>query len=645
MTHTEQLRCAEEELKPVSWHFYNTCNNYPHNIAQKFNPELYNNDNNGQFKWFELLDRVEKIACGLMLLGIKPKELVGLMAQSGPYWTQVDMALCCLGCVSVTLFPALSLREASYILNDSGSRCLIVGDQDILDRIIKGYNNITKLEKIIVLDLNYTSRDKRITGLKELLELGEKFKIDKYAEYIECKESISINDWYSVIYTSGTSGAPRGTVISHANIVNKINGANKFWRRYNMTITDNDTTLCYLPLCHIFDRAACQLSAIFNGAAITYADSTGTVLDDIKKYNPTWFNSVPILYEKIYIHFRNKLEQNRLRKFLYKWATDTAYEALAYRREKTGAFNMDKEFDLVSRLPLFLRLKYRIAYKFFNDIRNIFGKEIRFIFLAAPGLSPSLLTFFYSIGIPVVEGYGSTESISACLLNPLTACKPGFVGINTDGNSSRIAADGELEITGASVFTQYLYKPEMTVESFTDDGWYKTGDIVTADEYGYFRILDRKKAIICTSIGKNIAPAKLKGEFKSSDYVDQIFFVGDDKNYIAALIVPNFNYFIDLYEKEGIRYNKSQIVWDDSFGMSICIKVGDDFIRMQRINQLIKDAVDKANKNLENFEKIKQYALLSERFSEQNGTMTPTHKMKKDAIIKKYSDVIEKMYN
>jgi long-chain acyl-CoA synthetase len=194
------------------------------------------------------------------------------------------------------------------------------------------------------------------------------------------------------------------------------------------------------------------------------------------------------------------------------------------------------------------------------------------------------------------------------------------------------------------MFSHYLNRPELTDESFTPDGWFKTGDIVETDKNGYYRVVDRKKAIICTSIGKNIAPAKLKGQFKTNDYIDQIFFVGDDKNYIAALIVPNYNYFVGLYEKEGIRYDKTRLQWDDSFGISLCIKVGEDFTGTYRLKQIIDDTVADANRNLETFEKIKQYSILTERFSEQNGTMTPAQKMKKNAIVEKYAGLIDKMY-
>ncbi len=239
-------------------------------------------------------------------------------------------------------------------------------------------------------------------------------------------------------------------------------------------------------------------------------------------------------------------------------------------------------------LPFFLRSKYRFAEKLFSNIRQL-STNLRFAFLSASGIAPSLLNFLCNREYLSLK-YGLTETVSASILTPITACKPGYVGINANGSYSRIASDGELETKGAGLFSHYLNRPELTGESFTQDNWFKTGDIVEIDSSGYYRVIDRKKAIICTSIGKNIAPAKLKGQFKTNDCIDQIFFVGDDRNYITALIVPNFNYFVGLYEKEGIRFNKGELQWDDSFGISLCIKVGEDFIGTYRLKQIIDEA-------------------------------------------------------
>jgi long-chain acyl-CoA synthetase len=645
MAKLEQWRWKSQELKPISWHFYNTCEKFPDRDAQLFNPKLYYNDHNGRLTWSQMKNRVEAMACGLMSFGLEKGDMVGIMAASSPHWTQADMAICCSGGVSVTIFPTLSFKEAGYIMKDSGSKFLFVGDEKNLQMMLSHYAEMPALKKIIVLDLGYKSNDERVIGLKDFIAIGEEWKKNNYPEYIARKDSININDWYTIIYTSGTTGEGKGVVLSHFNGVSRMAGVDEFWERYGMAIDETDRTLCFLPLSHIFDRGSCQLAAILHGSTIAYADKPGTLLEDMQKYNPTWINCVPRLYEKIYIQFRQTMEESPLKKKIFDWALKVGTEALEYRKDEKGCYNMHPSFDLASRLPLGLRIKYKIADKLFAKIRALFGNRFRHSFSASAGIAPELLKFFYTIGLAVVEGYGSTESFNACILNPVTACKPGYVGINANGGQSRIAEDGELEISEAGVFSQYLNKPEVTKESFTEDGWFKTGDLVIQDDYGYYKIIDRKKAIICTAVGKNIAPAKLENLFSTSSYVEQIFFIGDERNYITALIVPNFNYFMTLFDKEGINYDKSQIVFDDSSGVAICTKVGEDFVSHPRLVELIQKEVDSANKQLESFELIKNFAILRERFTENNGMLTPSQKTKKRVILEKYADVIEKMYS
>lgn len=305
---------------------------------------------------------------------------------------------------------------------------------------------------------------------------------------------------------------------------------------------------------------------------------------------------------------------------------------------------MTWEFDLKSKLPLGLRIKYSIADKLFAKVRELFGNRMRFAFSASAGISPDLLKFFYIVGVPVLEGYGLTETTSAVTYNPMLAAKPGSVGPEANGSRVRLAPDGEIEVSGAGVFVGYLNKPEETKEVFTEDGWFKTGDIGVIDENGYYRIVDRKKAIICLAIGKNVAPAKIENLFATSIAVEQVFMIGDERNYMSALIVPNFAYFMELFDREGISYDKSKVVYAEINGAQICVEVGEDFINQPRLQEIIKQTVDEVNSRLEEFELIKQYTVIKRRFTEENGELTPTQKAKKRVIIEHYADVIEDMY-
>ena len=640
----EQWAWQTEELHTVVGYFKDVCDKFPDKEAQLFNADLYNGDSNGRMTWSEMKNRVDDIACGLMNLGLGKQDFVAIMSHSTPYWTHADMAISNCGAVSVTIYPTLSIKETSYILNDSKSRFVFVGAGDLVDLILPHFDEIPALEKIIVMDLAYTSSDERVMGLGELIKSGEDYKKRSYDEYLNRQESVTLEDIYTILYTSGTTGQGKGVMLSHWNVATRFSGVSEFFERYGMGLDENDVGLCFLPLSHIFERGSLQMMAIAKGATIAYADKPGTLMADIQKYNPSWFNCVPRLYEKIYMEFQRQLEGSAVKKKLFDWALKVGEQALEYRLDEKGTYNMSPDFDLVGKLPTGLKIKFLLADKLFAKVRALFGSKFKFSFSASAGISADLLKFYYTIGLAVCEGYGSTESFNACMLNPITNCKPGYVGINANGGWARVAPDGELEISGAGVFKTYLNKPEATAESFTGDGWFKTGDLVQVDENGYYKIVDRKKAIICTAIGKNIAPAKIESLFSTSPLVEQIFLIGDERNFISALITPNFAYFIDVFESQGVSYDKDSLLWSDATGIDICMGVGEDFISQPVLKEMIDKEVQKANQSLEHFEQIKQYTIIKDRFSEDNGQLTPTQKAKKRIIEDVYSGEIEKMY-
>jgi long-chain acyl-CoA synthetase len=588
-------------------------------------------------------ERVESIACGLMSRGFGKQEKAGIMSPSSPYWTHVDMALANAGGVSVTIYPTLSLNETIYIMKDSGSSYLFVGNEQILNLVKPGLDEMPALKTVVVMDLAFRG-DGPIIGLTELMEEGREWKKMNHAAYTERWQGVGLDDWYTILYTSGTTGEGKGVILPHWCASSRLMGTREFFHRYGMDITENDVTLCFLPLSHIFDRGSCQGLAIWQGACIAYADKPGTLLEDMQKYNPTWINCVPRLYEKIFITFKQQMAASPLKKKIFDWAFTVGTQALEYRSVGNGCYDMTPGLDLASRLPLGLRIKFRIADKLFAKVRALFGNRFRHSFSASAGIAPDLLRFFYTLGLAVVEGYGSTESFNAAVLNPLTACKPGYMGMNANGSTSRVAPDGELELSGAGIFKGYLNKPNDTRESFTEDGFFKTGDVVELSPDGYYRFVERKKAIICTAVGKNIAPAKLENLFSTSSVIEQVFFIGDEKPFITGLLVPNFNYFIDLFGRESIPYDTGALTWSDATGVRICTGVGDDFISQPRLKELIDRDVKAANKKLEHFEEIKKYTILRSRFTEDNGQLTPTQKAKKRVILKAYAGAIEKMY-
>ncbi|MFY9398326.1 MAG: AMP-binding protein [Desulfomonilia bacterium] len=633
-----------ENLRTVPQYFYQTCEAFASRPAQRFNPELYRNDGNGRFTYDEMRERVEAIAGGLLSLGLERQELVGLMSRPSPYWTQVDMAISNCAAVSVTIYPTISPGEVLHILSDSRCRYLLIDSEENLERIRPVLAKATDLEKVVVLDPGSRIQDGLAIGLWELMEKGWAWMRENRAAYNERWQSVTLDDWYTILYTSGTTGTSKGVVLTHWCTSSRMEGVKDFFSRYGMEITEHDVTLCYLPLSHIFERGSCQLLAICQGACIAYADRPATLLEDMHKYNPTWINCVPRLYEKIYVKLLSKMSESPIKKVLFDMALKVGRKALDYRKDHRGCYDMSPGFRLAERLPLGLKLQYLLAEKLFAQVRALFGSRLRFAFSASAGIAPELLTFYYTLGLAVVEGYGSTESASACILNPLTACKPGYVGVEANHSLARVAPDGELEISGAGVFSHYLNLPDETKDSFTEDGWFKTGDVVAVDDFGYYRIVDRKKAIICTAVGKNIAPAKIENLFALSPCIEQVFLIGDERNYISALIVPNFEHFIELFDREGIPYDKGAIGYSEIGGIRICMKGGEDFVNHPRLRELIDREVAEVNRQLEDFERIRAYSILRERFTEENGQLTPTQKTRKSAILARYADLIESMY-
>jgi len=644
----DQWEWERIQLPTATQRFVENSITYANKDLQRFNAALYNGDSNGTMKWGEVYARVENYACGLMSIGLAKQDMAGIMAASGPYWTHADMALACANGVSVAIYPTLSLKEVSYILNDSGSRFIFLRGDNILQMILDGFGNLPKLEKIIVMDREYKSNDPRVISMGDLEKLGIEWKKDSknYNAYIARRDGVVLDDIYTILYTSGTTGQGKGVVLTHHNCSTRMLGVNEFFNYCGMGFKTEYTTLCFLPLAHIFDRGSCQAAAIYNGCTICYADSPGTLLDDLQRYNPDWINCVPRLYEKIYIQLQQKMGESGLKRKLFDWALKVGEQVFMQRFDpETGTYNMGHDFDITGNLPLGLKIKYKIADKLFSKVRALFGKNFKHSFSASASISPELLKFFYIIGIRVSEGYGSTESFNACSNMPLKACKPGSVGLESNGSRLRVSNIGELEISGAGIFKKYWNKPQETAESFTADGWFKTGDKVEVDKFGYYKIVDRIKAIICLSSGKNVAPAKIESQFATSPYIEQVFTIGDERAVISTLFVPSLTYFKDKFDREGIEYDKSQVVIDNSAGAPIVVKVGADFIEKGNIRGLIAEEVARANKELEGFEHIKQYTVLTERFTEQNGMLTPTQKTKKKVILGAYSEVIDKMYS
>lgn len=629
--------------------FFNTAKLFPNKLAQVFDASLYNGDMNGELTWAQLQERVEAAGCGLMEMGVDKQQRIAIMAANSPYWTLADLATTCCGGVLTTIFPTLSLNEAKYIVNDSESRYLFVGSEDILERIRPGLAEMPKLEKVIMLRLDYHSDEPMVISLADLMELGRSTAA-KNAPLFEARwQSVELDDWFTILYTSGTTGQGKGVVSTHKAISREMDFALDNWILAGHPVDSNSRVLCFLPLSHIFERVCSHWGAIWVGASIAYSQSAATLMNDLVTFNPTWFSCVPRLYEKVYIGIMEMLSASPVKEKMFKWAIKVGEEVMTYRTNERGMIDMRPEAvaGVKAKLPLGLKLKYTVADKLFAGVREKFGTNFVFCLSASAGIDPNLLRFFYVMGIGVLEGYGLTETASACAFNPMHSTKPGAIGPEAIGHKLRLAADGEIEVSGDPLFSFYLNKPEDTAEAlYEEDGviWFRTGDLAVIDEDGYYRIVDRKKAIICTAAGKNIAPAKIESLYGTSRTIEQIFLLGDERNFIAALVVPHFSYFVSLFDSKGIAYDSSKFKYEESNGAMVLSEVGQDFVDHPELVALIDAEIKANNKFLENFEEIKQYGILTRRFSEENGELTPTQKTKKRVVLEHYADLIEEIY-
>ena len=342
----DQWEWERVQLSTVTRRFIENSKEHAGKDLQRFNAALYNGDNNGKMTWGEVYARVENYACGLMSIGLGKQDMAGIMSASGPYWTHADMALACSNGVSVAIYPTLSFKEASYIINDSGSKFLFLRGNNVLKMMLDGFDQMPKLQKIIVMDREYKSNDPRVISMGDLEKAGIEWKKDgkNYDAYIARRDGVALDDIYTILYTSGTTGQGKGVVLTHHNCSARMNGVNEFFNYCGMGFKSEYTTLCFLPLAHIFDRGSCQGAAIFNGCTIAYADSPGTLLNDLQKYNPHWINCVPRLYEKIYIQLQQKMGESGPKRKLFDWALKVGEEVFMQRYDpETDTYNIDRK--------------------------------------------------------------------------------------------------------------------------------------------------------------------------------------------------------------------------------------------------------------------------------------------------------------
>ena len=556
----------------------------------------------------EIASRVRHAARGLLASGVSRGDRVGILSENRPEWAIADFACLTAGCTDVPIYPTLPADQIAYILKDAGASAIFVSTRDHAEKIKQIRARVPTLKSVIAFDEVGALADMTLTTLEKRGAEGETAETTR--GYRDEALKVKPDDLATLIYTSGTTGEPKGVMLSHDNIHSNVKAAMEA-----VPFSGTDVCLSFLPLAHIFERMAGHYMMFATGTSIAYAESIDAVPVNMQEVRPTLVLSVPRLYEKMYARIlETALTGGFLRKKIFFWARGVADRWAAEKlagREPTGV----------------LARQYGIAQKLvFSKVRARTGGRLRFFVSGGAPLSPDINKFFFAAGLPILEGYGLTETSPVIAVNTPSNFCIGTVGKPIAGVEIRIAADGEILTRGPHVMKGYFNKADATREAIDSDGWLHTGDIGELRD-DFLAITDRKKDIIVTAGGKNIAPQPLENKVKTNKYVAQAVMIGDKRKFPSILIVPNF----DQLEKWAAKRN---IAWTDRTQL----------LRMPTVQAKIEKEVNEELVGAAPFEVPKKVGLVETDFSIERGELTPTQKVKRRTIDKNYKALIDSLY-
>lgn len=558
----------------------------------------------------EMLARVRRIAAGLYALGLRRGDRVALLSESRPEWTLMDAGCLFAGAIDVPIYPTLTPHQVRYIVKDSGARVLVVSNHEKFLQVREVLRECPAVEQVVFFEGEGVQDNEGIT-LSELEQRGQVLAEERPRVIDDLTRETDPDELATIIYTSGTTGEPKGVMLTHANLVsNLINSSS------HLSFDEKDTVLSVLPLSHIFERQAMYMY-LYQGMAVYYAESLDTIGANLREVRPTILVGVPRIFEKIYARIKERVAaKGKINSALLSWAVAIAKD---YAR-----FAVDRK-----PVPRVLALKHRLATRLvFSKWREAFGGRIRLLVSGGAALPEELGYIYLGAGIPIIQGYGLTETSPVITAGRLEENRIGTVGKPIRNVEVRIASDGEIETRGPNVMRGYYNKPEATSGVFTEDGWFKTGDIGTIDGDGFLRITDRKKELFKTSGGKYIAPQPLEQMIKGSRFVNQVVLIGDGRKFPAALIVPNWQQIDSYAQVKGIKAANHA-----------------ELCRHPRIIDLLERQIAGLTSDLAQYERVKKIALLENEFTIEGGELTPTLKVKRRVIDEKYRSVIDQFYD
>jgi len=556
----------------------------------------------------EMLSRARHIAGGLYSLGVRRGDRVAILSESRAEWTLTDAGCIFAGAIDIPIYPTLTPLQVRYILKDSGARVLVIENEEKFLQMSATLSECPSVDRLVFIE-KPSGQIPNSISLLELESRGRAFAEQQPDLINNLARQITPDELATIIYTSGTTGEPKGVMLSHSNLVSNLIDSSG-----HLSFAKDDSTLSVLPLSHVLERLAMYMY-LYHGMAVYFGESLETIGPNLREVKPTIFVGVPRIFEKIYARVKEKTaEKGRLNVAVLNWAVTVGKEhaKLSVAHQKIS--------------PL-LAFKHRVADKLiFSKLRQALGGRIRLLISGGAALPEELGFIYIGAGLPIVQGYGLTETSPVITAGVVEDNRVGTVGKPIRNVEVRIAADGEIETRGPNVMRGYYNKPAETEAVFTEDGWFKTGDIGTIDEDGFLRITDRKKELFKTSGGKYIAPQPIEQMIKGSRFVGQVVLIGNGRKFPAALIVPDWESIESYAQLKGIKGNHSELC------------------KNPRVIDLFERQIAGLTPDLANYERVKKIALIPDELTIAGGELTPTMKVKRRVIDEKYREVIDSLY-
>lgn len=566
-----------------------------------------------EISWNQYLENVQIVGSGLLALGVVKGECVSIISENNPEWLYCDIGIQCTGGITVGIYPTNSAEEVAYIINHSETRVFFLQDEEQLDKFLLTREELINLSKVIVYDMEGLRQfeDDMVMSFDDFMSLGKAELGNNLVHFNNLWPQIQPEDTALIVYTSGTTGPPKGAMISH----NNVTCANRMLAEANAAYEGNEI-LSFLPLCHVAERNCTTFSGMTNGYVINFAENLETVPADLREISPHAFFAVPRFWEKFYSNIILQMKEcTWLEKKVFDWAVNIGH--VVFDRKLKG-----------QQCPLSLKAKKALAhFLVFRNLKRMLGLDrAHYMLSGGAPIAPEILRFFHAVGLPIREVYGQTEDTGPTAIHQGDDIKLGTVGKPMPGTEVKIADDGEILVSGPHVFKGYLKAPDKTAETIID-GWLHSGDVGKFDEDGNLMITDRKKDIIITSGGKNVTPQYIENKLKFSPYINDAVVIGDGRKYLSALIMIDKENVTQFAQDERIPFTTYK---------SLCHNA--------TIEELIEKEISQVNKTLAQVETIKKFRLIDIELTSDDPELTATMKLKRKYVNERFEDLIESMY-